>query len=97
MIRSDDLADLPSVTVLRITSDLHEWPLLRITVAPDTMNGLRVASRRNADRSLIDRGRGRGPSLAPFPNDCRRVPSTYGRPSRLAAAAQNSSWIAQNL
>jgi hypothetical protein len=29
------------VTVLRITSELHDWPLLRVTVAPNAENGLR--------------------------------------------------------
>lgn len=35
VIQSDAFAALASVTVLRLTSTLHEWPLFRITVQPD--------------------------------------------------------------
>ncbi len=52
VIQSDAFADLPSVTVLRITSDLREWPLLRITVAPDPLNGLRMASQVMIDKAV---------------------------------------------
>jgi len=52
VIQSDAFADLPSVTVLRITSDLHELPLLRISVAPSTENGLRKVSQIMIDKAV---------------------------------------------
>jgi mRNA interferase MazF len=51
VIRSDAFSDLPSVTVLRITSELHDWPLLRITVTPNTKNGLRRPSQIMIDKA----------------------------------------------
>jgi mRNA interferase MazF len=51
VIQSDAFADLPSVTVLRITSELHEWPLLRITVTPNAANGLRELSQIMIDKA----------------------------------------------
>ena len=40
IVQSDAFAALPSVTVLRLTSEIHPLPLIRITVEPDTDNGL---------------------------------------------------------
>ncbi len=51
VIQSDDFLQLPSVTVLRITSELHEWPLLRITVPPTAANGLREPSQIMIDKA----------------------------------------------
>jgi mRNA interferase MazF len=51
VIQSDAFVDLPSVTVLRITSELHEWPLLRITIAPNATNGLRKPSQIMIDKA----------------------------------------------
>jgi mRNA interferase MazF len=51
VIQSDAFVELPSVTVLRLTSELHEWPLLRITVAPNAANGLRKPSQIMIDKA----------------------------------------------
>jgi mRNA interferase MazF len=51
VIQSDAFVDLPSVTVLRITSELHDWPLLRVTVAPNAENGLRKPSQIMIDKA----------------------------------------------
>jgi mRNA interferase MazF len=51
VIQSDAFAELPSVTVLRLTSELHEWPLLRITVPPTQANGLRKPSQIMIDKA----------------------------------------------
>lgn len=51
VIQSDAFVELPSVTVLRITSELHEWPLLRVTVAPSAENGLRKPSQIMIDKA----------------------------------------------
>lgn len=51
VIIQDELFDsLPTVTVLPLTSDLHETPILRITVRPDAENGLRKPSQIMIDK-----------------------------------------------
>ena len=40
VIQSDAFSALDSVTVLRVTSDIHNFPLFRITVEPNSENGL---------------------------------------------------------
>ncbi len=40
VIQSDAFSALDSVTVLRVTSDMHNFPLFRITVEPNSENGL---------------------------------------------------------
>ena len=50
VVQDDAFAELPSVVVLRITSDVHEWPLFRITVAPSQENGLRAVSQIMVDK-----------------------------------------------
>jgi mRNA interferase MazF len=44
VVQADAFLGLQSVTVLRLTSDLHDAPLVRIDVQPDTRNGLRQRS-----------------------------------------------------
>lgn len=39
VIQSDAFSALDSVTVLRVTSDMHNFPLFRITVEPNSENG----------------------------------------------------------
>ena len=51
VLQSDAFIELPSVTVLRITSEIHEWPLLRITVQPSLENGLRKPSQIMIDKA----------------------------------------------
>lgn len=51
VVQDDAFADLSAVTVLRLTSELNDWPLFRITVDPTPENGLRKRS-----QVMIDRG-----------------------------------------
>lgn len=53
LVIQSDLFDVhASVTVLPLTSALHDAPLLRITVQPDPDNGLRAASQVMVDRPI---------------------------------------------
>jgi mRNA interferase MazF len=51
VIQADAFAELGSVTVLVLTSDLHDWPTLRLTVAPTPINGLRAPSQIMIDKA----------------------------------------------
>ena len=50
VIQSDLFADHPSLTLLPVTSDLRDAPLLRLAVAPLPANGLRVPSQIMIDK-----------------------------------------------
>jgi mRNA interferase MazF len=50
VIQSDAFDSLPSVTVLLLTSELHDAPLLRITLKPGKGTGLL-----NASQIMIDK------------------------------------------
>lgn len=50
VIQSDLFDAHPSVTVLPVTSELHEAPLFRITVEPDAHNGLQSPSQVMVDK-----------------------------------------------
>jgi mRNA interferase MazF len=52
VIQADAFSDLASVTVLRLTSTLHEAPLVRITVRPSAENRLREVSQVMIDRAI---------------------------------------------
>lgn len=53
LIIQEDLFDaLPSVTVLPLTSELREAPILRITVKPEPGNGLRKPSQIMIDKTV---------------------------------------------
>ena len=52
IVQADAFAELPSVTVLRLTSDLHGEHLIRITVAPTPENGLRAPSQIMIDKAV---------------------------------------------
>ncbi len=52
VIQSDAFSDLYSVTVLPLTSELHDSPLLRISIAPSPENGLRVLSQVMVDKAI---------------------------------------------
>jgi len=41
---ADAFRELPSVTVLRLTSELHYWPTFRVTVEPTEANELHATS-----------------------------------------------------
>jgi mRNA interferase MazF len=52
VIQADVFSDLTSVTVLRLTSTLHDAPLIRVTVRPSAENNLRVVSQVMIDRAI---------------------------------------------
>jgi len=51
VVQADAFALLDSVTVLRLTSDLQDSPLLRITIQPSAGNGLRLSSQVMIDKA----------------------------------------------
>lgn len=51
VIQADAFTEIGSVTVLRLTSDLHDWPAFRVTVEPDPNNGLRTTSQIMIDKA----------------------------------------------
>ncbi|MEO3431677.1 type II toxin-antitoxin system PemK/MazF family toxin [Inquilinus sp. CAU 1745] len=51
VVQADSFTALDSVTVLRLTSDLHDTPLLRVTVRPTPENGLRLVSQIMVDKA----------------------------------------------
>ncbi len=51
VIQADMFSALNSVTVLRLTSELHNWPLLRITIEPKKANGLQKPSQVMIDKA----------------------------------------------
>ena len=58
IVQADCFAELPSVTVLPLTSDLRDEHLLRITVEPNRQNGLHRESQVMIDKlSTIPRAR----------------------------------------
>ncbi len=58
VVQDDAFAALPSVTVLRLTSEIHAEHLVRVTVSPTPENGLRVPSQIMIDKAVtIPRGR----------------------------------------
>lgn len=52
VIQDDAFEALPSLTVLPLTSDLRDTPLLRLPVAPSRDNGLRVPSQVMVDKAI---------------------------------------------
>jgi mRNA interferase MazF len=51
VIQADLFADHPSVTVLLLTGELHDAPLLRVTVQPTPENGLQKVSEVCVDKA----------------------------------------------
>ena len=51
IVQADVYAEHPSVTVLPLTSELIEAPLLRVTVEPGERNGLRLPSQVMVDKT----------------------------------------------
>ncbi len=52
IVQADAFRALAAVTVLRLTSELHDWPTFRVTVQPSTGNGLRKPSHVMIDRAV---------------------------------------------
>ena len=51
VVQADAYAEHPSVTVLPLTSELHDAPLLRVTVEPGGGTGLRLRSQVMVDKA----------------------------------------------
>lgn len=51
IVQADVYAEHPSVTVLPLTSDLADAPLLRVTVEPNETTGLRLRSQVMVDKA----------------------------------------------
>jgi mRNA interferase MazF len=51
VVQADDFRELASVTVLRLTSELHDWPTFRVTVEPIKANGLQATSQVMIDKA----------------------------------------------
>ncbi|WP_428391436.1 type II toxin-antitoxin system PemK/MazF family toxin [Lichenicoccus sp.] len=51
IMQADAYAEHPSITVLPLTSELHEAPLLRITIEPCESTGLRLRSQVMVDKA----------------------------------------------
>jgi mRNA interferase MazF len=52
VVQADAFRALSSVTVLRLTSELHDWPMFRVAVEPSEANGLRRRSQVMIDRAI---------------------------------------------
>ena len=58
VIQADVFDELASITVLRVTSELHDWPLFRITVEANGATGLQKRSQIMVDKAAtVPRGR----------------------------------------
>ena len=51
IIQADAFGELGSFTMLRLTSELHDWPGFRVTVEPTEANGLRATSQIMIDKA----------------------------------------------
>lgn len=51
VIQSDLFSEHPTITVLPVTSDIRDAPLVRLTVQPTPENGLRAASQIMVDKA----------------------------------------------
>jgi len=51
VIQSDAFNGLNSVTILRLTSEVHDFPLFRITIDPTAQNGLTRSSQVMIDKA----------------------------------------------
>ncbi len=52
VVQADPFVALPSVTVLRLTSDIGQEDLIRLTVQPTPENGLRAVSQIMIDKAV---------------------------------------------
>ena len=51
VVQADAFSGLNSATILRVTSEVHEFPLFRITVEPTKQNGLARRSQVMIDKA----------------------------------------------
>ena len=61
VIQADLFSDHSSITVLPLTSDLVDAPLLRVTVQPTEYNGLQKSSQVMVDKAMTIRREKMGP------------------------------------
>jgi mRNA interferase MazF len=52
IVQADAFAELPSVTVLPLTSAVHDWPLFRVTIEAEPHNGLEKRSQIMIDKAV---------------------------------------------
>lgn len=55
MVQTDLFADHPSVALLLMSSEIVDAPLIRITIAPSKLNGLRALSQVAVDKMFTVR------------------------------------------
>jgi mRNA interferase MazF len=80
IVQADVYAEHPSVTVLPLTSELIDAPLLRVTVEPGESSGLRLRSQAMVDKvTTIPRATG-----------CGKTPGAVSHPSRRAPVERSS-------
>jgi len=63
VVQADPFQALASVTVLPLTSELHDWPLFRITIRPSRRNGLPALSQVMIDKAVTVPREKVGPSI----------------------------------
>lgn len=77
VVQANAFHDLGSVTVLRLTSAVHDAPMVRITVSPTPDNGLHAVSQVMIDRAIS------------VPHD--KVGSAFGRLDTVTMRAVNQA------
>jgi len=77
IVQADPFEDTATITVLLLTSDLADAPLIRLMVEPDAANGLRAPSQIMVDKAMTLRR--------------ERIGSTFGRLDPEALVAVNRS------
>lgn len=63
IVQADPFEDTATITVLLLTSDLADAPLIRLTVEPDAANGLRAPSQIMVDKAMTVRRERIGPAF----------------------------------
>ncbi|WP_208442579.1 type II toxin-antitoxin system PemK/MazF family toxin, partial [Bartonella raoultii] len=69
IIQANQFSEHTSVTILPITSTLVAAPLLRITIQPDTQNGLKKTSQVMIDKIMTVRGEKVSPAFGSIHTD----------------------------
>ncbi len=88
VVQADAFAGLPALSVLPLTSTVHDETLLRVTVSPNAENGLRAVSQVMVDKaSTVGRGRTGGRMGRLDATTLRTVDAALARFPGLPAAA----------
>ena len=72
VVQDDAFAGLGSVTVLPLTSEIHDWPEFRVIVRPSEENGLRRPSQIMVDKTISLRREKIGPVVGRVDDDTMR-------------------------